>query len=253
MLMTRNDKQALEVEDQKKDVENVPVASGEEKLDIVIIDRRPLPRHCLASAVQVTLPDSTVKPYATVAEWLAQASGPRRVSAVLLCSTSRDARDENLARDIALLTGSPSSAPVIVISDNEDPNSILEAFESGVRGYIPTTISFAVAVEAIRLVKAGGAYVPGISLMMMQRDPDTVSVAAEEKADGFTSRQTAVLRALREGKANKIIAYELNMRESTVKVHVRNIMRKLNARNRTEVTFKTMNLFSLEKAGMGSR
>jgi DNA-binding NarL/FixJ family response regulator len=53
-----------------------------------------------------------------------------------------------------------------------------------------------------------------------------------------------VLRALREGKANKIIAYELNMRESTVKVHVRNIMKRLNARNRTEVAFKTRDLFS---------
>ncbi len=39
------------------------------------------------------------------------------------------------------------------------------------------------------------------------------------------------------GKANKVIAYELKMRESTVKVHVRNIMKKLNAKNRTEVAF----------------
>jgi DNA-binding NarL/FixJ family response regulator len=55
----------------------------------------------------------------------------------------------------------------------------------------------------------------------------------------FTVRQNAVLQALRQGKANKIIAYELNMRESTVKVHVRNIMRKLKARNRTEVAYLT--------------
>jgi DNA-binding NarL/FixJ family response regulator len=47
------------------------------------------------------------------------------------------------------------------------------------------------------------------------------------------------VEALRRGKANKIIAYELNMRESTVKVHVRNIMKKLKAKNRTEVAFLT--------------
>jgi hypothetical protein len=52
--------------------------------------------------------------------------------------------------------------------------------------------------------------------------------------------------SLREGKANKIIAYELNMCESTVKVHVRNIMKKLKARNRTEVAFKTAELFAAE-------
>ena len=51
----------------------------------------------------------------------------------------------------------------------------------------------------------------------------------------FTHRQAAVIDALCSGKANKIIAHELSMQESTVKVHVRNIMRKLKAKNRTEV------------------
>ncbi len=44
------------------------------------------------------------------------------------------------------------------------------------------------------------------------------------------------------GKANKIIAYELKMRESTVKVHLRSIMRKLKATNRTEVAYITNQL-----------
>ena len=54
----------------------------------------------------------------------------------------------------------------------------------------------------------------------------------------LTSRQAAVAEALRRGKANKTIAYELNMCESTVKVHIRSIMRKLQAKNRTEAAFK---------------
>jgi DNA-binding NarL/FixJ family response regulator len=57
------------------------------------------------------------------------------------------------------------------------------------------------------------------------------------EAEFFTSRQAAVIEALRMGKPNKSIAYELNMCESTVKVHVRNIMKKLKAKNRTEVAF----------------
>jgi DNA-binding NarL/FixJ family response regulator len=64
----------------------------------------------------------------------------------------------------------------------------------------------------------------------------------------FTARQTAVVEALRRGKANKIIAYELNMRESTVKVHVRNIMKKLRARNRTEVAFMTSRLMEQDRS-----
>ena len=62
----------------------------------------------------------------------------------------------------------------------------------------------------------------------------------------FTMRQAEVVQALRKGKANKIIAYELNLRESTVKVHIRNIMKKLKATNRTEVAYKINDLFPLE-------
>jgi DNA-binding NarL/FixJ family response regulator len=48
-----------------------------------------------------------------------------------------------------------------------------------------------------------------------------------------------VLSHLRQGKANKIIAYELGMTESTVKVHIRNIMRKMGATNRTQAVYKS--------------
>jgi DNA-binding NarL/FixJ family response regulator len=54
---------------------------------------------------------------------------------------------------------------------------------------------------------------------------------------GFTRREAQVLEQLQQGKANKVIAYELNISESTVKVHVRNIMKKLHATNRTQVAF----------------
>lgn len=59
----------------------------------------------------------------------------------------------------------------------------------------------------------------------------------------FTQREVDVINALTQGKPNKIIAYELNLRESTVKVHIRNIMKKVDAKNRTEVIFKISDLF----------
>ena len=51
----------------------------------------------------------------------------------------------------------------------------------------------------------------------------------------LTPRERDVLRSLRGGHQNKIIAFELGISESTVKVHLRNIMKKLNASNRTQV------------------
>ena len=50
------------------------------------------------------------------------------------------------------------------------------------------------------------------------------------------------MEALRRGKPNKIIAYELNMCESTVKVHIRNIMKRLKAKNRTEAAYILTNM-----------
>ena len=80
---------------------------------------------------------------------------------------------------------------------------------------------------------------PADSFLLWKRSGGTLARPAKNPfLDVFTTRQAAVLSALREGKSNKIIAYDLSMRESTVKVHVRNIMRKLNAHNRTEVAYK---------------
>ena len=51
-----------------------------------------------------------------------------------------------------------------------------------------------------------------------------------------------MLEILQQGKQNKTIAFELGMCESTVKVHIRHIMRKINARNRTQVVLMTKHL-----------
>ena len=67
--------------------------------------------------------------------------------------------------------------------------------------------------------------------------------AAAKTGDLLTERQMMVVEALCQGMANKQIAYELGMSEHTVKVHLRHIMRKLRARNRTEVAVLTKDFF----------
>ena len=111
----------------------------------------------------------------------------------------------------------------------------------------PRALSIAVAVQAIELARAGGVYVPASSLIAAHRVQEAPSTAVQKSNGLFTARQAAVVEALRRGKANKIIAYELKMRESTVKVHVRNIMKKLHATNRTEVAYLASRLLSGEE------
>jgi DNA-binding NarL/FixJ family response regulator len=202
-------------------------------LNVVLIDKRTLVRECLTRSL-VTVANCKVLAYATLDAWLDEPERPA-ASVVVFCSAKGN--DPELQRSLQMLAQFAPDTPMVALSDAEDPDQIVETLEKGVRGYIPTSVPLQVAVEAMRLVKAGGVYVPASSLMAARRNPSEPSTPDLTLNGLFTARQAAVVEALRRGKANKIIAYDLNMRESTVKVHVRNIMRKLKARNRTEVAF----------------
>jgi DNA-binding NarL/FixJ family response regulator len=203
---------------------------------IVIIERRALIRECLTRCLKASSGYDVVS-FPTVESWL-EVSESLPAGLVVLCTGGKP-KDAETHRQISLLAQLPDRLPTVFLSDLEDPDQIVDALEMGARGYIPTSVPLDIAVEAMRLVRAGGVFVPASSLIAARRSTDG-AVAAKQTGNGmFTARQAAVVEALRRGKANKIIAYELNMRESTVKVHVRNIMKKLKARNRTEVAFMT--------------
>ena len=127
---------------------------------------------------------------------------------------------------------------MIVIAESDDLGDILKAIDCGARGYIPTSVNISVAAEAISLARAGGVFIPVSSLLANREALNSVVKGSSYLNESFTPREIEVAEALRRGKANKIIAYEMNLCESTVKVHIRNIMKKLNVTNRTQVAFK---------------
>jgi len=117
-------------------------------------------------------------------------------------------------------------APVIILSPNDSYDLLFEAFECGARGFILTAnTSCKEVVEIIRFVKAGGTFVPLSSLALQRADR-----SASLKTHQFTLRELAVLDRLILGKTNKAIAHELQTSESTVKVHIRNMMKKMSAK-----------------------
>jgi DNA-binding NarL/FixJ family response regulator len=164
------------------------------------------------------------------------------VEIVLLNLGSAVIRDPEIVRDIALLNEALPNASIIVICDRDDSHHVGEALRQGIRGYIPTTLTSQILMGALRLVQAGGTFVPAGALTeALSQQPMALESTKPEVAVldhcGLTPRQREVLNLLRQGKPNKIIAHELDMRESTVKVHVRQIMRKMRVSNRTEAAF----------------
>jgi DNA-binding NarL/FixJ family response regulator len=127
-----------------------------------------------------------------------------------------------------------------VLSDRDDVDEANRALAHGARGYIPTSVECEVAVAALRLIGAGGTFVPADALRSTAaKADDQPEGGRQRRSDGrdLTPRELSVLDLLREGKPNKLIARQLDMQVNTVKVHVRNILKKLNAANRTHAAF----------------
>jgi DNA-binding NarL/FixJ family response regulator len=129
------------------------------------------------------------------------------------------------------------NTPIVVISDTASSDEIMRIIGYGARGYIPTSMPYHLAVEAVRFVEAGGTFVPAGNLLA-GRDRHKQPTGAS----ALTERQMKVVEAIGHGFANKQIAYKLKMSENTVKVHLRHIMKKLNVRNRTEIAIMTRRL-----------
>src|ERR1700722_5512494 len=118
-----------------------------------------------------------------------------------------------------------SIVPVIILSDIENQNSLTQTFECGARGFIPTdNTTLEQIIEIIGLVCVGGIFVPLSSLSLRKSEGQTPT-AELVTSNEFTRNELAVLARLKAGKANKIIAYELELSESTVKLHIGRIMK----------------------------
>lgn len=204
--------------------------------NIAVIDDRLLVAECLVRCLRASRPHDEILCYANVIDCIASMHDEKEPTLVLMSIGAQTSDDTKVSCALATLREAFPSAPVIVLADGEQAQRILEVLDLGARGYIPTSVSLEVAIEAMILVGVGGTFIPASSLTSSRSSIQSNGCASLLHGT-FTARQAAVVEALRKGKANKIIAYELNMRESTVKVHVRNIMKKLKAKNRTEVAF----------------
>jgi DNA-binding NarL/FixJ family response regulator len=111
------------------------------------------------------------------------------------------------------------------------------------------------AITAIRLLSLGANTTPAIDGMAEAvgrkcPDPDQVDDLGTIFASNvsFTKRELELIEQLRSGMQNKLIAYELGISESTVKAHLRNIMTKLHAKNRTQTIFMLSQNMAHKKA-----
>jgi DNA-binding NarL/FixJ family response regulator len=115
-------------------------------------------------------------------------------------------------------------ARIVVLTTSAGDVQAVRAFKAGAVGYLLKNLLRTELVETIRLVHNGHKRVP----------PEVAQQIAEHAADdSITNRELDVLRGVANGNSNKIIAGDLNISEHTVKNHLKNILSKLNASDRT--------------------
>ena len=138
---------------------------------------------------------------------------------------------------IGMLRERQPNAKVVVVSASEAQADVREALENGAAGYIPKASSHAIMMAALRLVLAGGVYLPPNTLSAHVPSQEPASDGRSGTFDHLTERQIETLRIAMQGKANKVIARELNISEATVKAHLSSVFRALGVKNRTEAVF----------------
>jgi DNA-binding NarL/FixJ family response regulator len=212
----------------------------------VLIDRQRLRRSWVLASLGEWELGGRLTPLSSAAEIAPQlADGANRIDVVILSIGGATVADPAVAEDLRWLRTHLAQVPVVVLADREDPASMAMALRAGVRGYLPTSTEPDVARHALALVLAGGSYAPPVALLADEQEGATATPEPLRPCDllaKLTPRQRQVLELLGQGRPNKVIAQRLAMCESTVKVHVRQIMRKLGATNRTEVALKLREL-----------
>lgn len=135
-----------------------------------------------------------------------------------------------------LLQDCPDTA-VVMLTVSEEAEDLTAALAAGARGYLIKNIDADYLVRAIRRAAAGEpvlAEAMTTKLVAHLQGGGASRPAAPSELDKLTPREKEILACLARGESNKIIARTLDVAESTVKIHVQNILKKLNLSSRVQ-------------------
>ncbi|CAM5765585.1 DNA-binding response regulator [Labrys miyagiensis] len=206
-----------------------------EKASLSIIAGDTFGRDCFVRCLMHAYPGLRVRGYESVEDWTRDSVSGRGDTIISICRGG-GAVYGFLRAGVASIRSRDSEARILLISDFVSPRIVLDATQAMLDGYVSMHNDFDVVASAIKVVASGGS-------LFSIGSPGPQGVA-REVAD-LTSREMDIVYALGEGHTNREVAAKLVMAEATVKVHVRNIMRKLKVKTRIQVVRRASELFKL--------
>jgi len=165
-----------------------------------------------------------------------------------------DGTDNHLAaiRNAEAFKAAHPGARAVLLVDTVEIDNVLSAYEAGIDGYLAKSMSPDVLSKTLELVMLGQSIYPSSVLGQLRdyassskdKQAGGASTASQKNEPwdgvdrrdpkGLSMREIRILRCLMDGDSNKVIARKCNIAEATVKVHVKTILRKIKAKNRTQ-------------------
>lgn len=137
------------------------------------------------------------------------------------------------------------SARLLVLSADLAAAALNRSLSAGAHGHVSKGASFNAVLRAVRLILMGQAVYPSTATQGMGQSQAPAAVQTETTGEmagsaDLSPRETQILACVISGHSNKAIARRLSITESTVKMHFKNAMRKINAGNRTQAAIWAM-------------
>ena len=195
----------------------------------IVADDHPMVRDALALALRAAFPKAEVALAGTLDEASARDRGAagRRPGD----PRSRHAGHAGAGRRLPRCARAIRRAPLVIVSATRNAAAMRQVVEMGAAGFIPKSAPMEEIIASVRAVMRGEIVLPpgAGDGALSSTDADLATRAAR-----MTPQQHRVFALMAEGKPNKIIAYDMQIGEATVKAHVTEILRKMGVHSRTQ-------------------
>ncbi|QCG94518.1 response regulator transcription factor [Azospirillum sp. TSA2s] len=133
-------------------------------------------------------------------------------------------------------------AHVVVLTGTLDTGIMTQAIEAGADGFLMKDMSMEALAQSLRLVMMGEKVFPSaLAALLISRRLTGTAADLPAPHKGVSQREAQILRCLQNGNSNKVIAHHLQITEATVKVHLKSLLRKIDASNRTQAAIWGLN------------
>jgi DNA-binding NarL/FixJ family response regulator len=198
----------------------MPDAAAGQRIRILTVDDHPMLREGIAAAI-ARQPDMVLVGEAVNGREAIETFRTTRPDVTLM---DLQMPQMNGVEAISAIRAEFPAARIIVLTTYKGDAQALRALKAGASGYLLKSALRKELMDAIRTVFAGRPSIPAEIAMQ---------IAEHVAADALSEREVEVLRCVARGAANKEVAFRLHISEETVKVHVKHILEKLAATDRT--------------------